>query len=111
LAAFRDNIPHGPRVRAGGIGQYFDGPNWTGKCVEVYESTCAHAWCGQKITTFPNLRKMMDHVEICRGCMRLICLECIGKPCLPAEKEAERLEAEERLRRRVAINTWGCYGV
>ena len=106
---FPDKIPHGPRIRAGGIGQYFDQPGWTGKCTEVYESTCAHAHCGQKITAFPSLKRMMDHVEICRCCMKLICLECVGKPCRPAEQEADRVEAEWRLQQRVGRMAWGCY--
>lgn len=89
------------RLKAGGIGQYFDGPAFTGKCVEVYESTCAHAWCGQHITSFPSRKVMMEHVDICRCCMRLICLTCVGKPCLPAEKEAERVEKEALLQKKI----------
>jgi hypothetical protein len=43
---------------------------------------------------------MTDHVDVCRGCMRLICLQCVGQPCRPWEKECERLEREARLRNR-----------
>jgi hypothetical protein len=110
MQGFPDKIPHGPRIKAGGIGQYFEGPSCSGKLVsEVYESTCAHAHCGQRITSFKSLRQMMDHVDICRGCMRLICLSCVGKPCLPAEKECERIEAETRLKANVHRAAWGCY--
>jgi hypothetical protein len=111
VKGFPDKIPHGPRIKAGGIGQYFDQPFQTGKCTEVYESTCAHAWCGQHITSFPSLKEMMNHVDICRGCMRLICLTCVGKPCLPAEKEVERMEMEYRLRGKIELSGWGCYEV
>jgi hypothetical protein len=52
---------------------------------------------------------MMEHVEICRGCMKLICLECYGKPCRPFEKELERQEAEARLRARLESQAWRCY--
>ena len=91
------------RFKPGGVGQYFDP---VVACVEVHSSTCSHC---QSITEFPSMRRMMDYVEICRGCMKLICQECSGKPCLPAEKEVERVEREERLRRRIEQGAWGCY--
>lgn len=92
--------------KAGGVGQYFEGPGFTGRVTEVYSSTCSHC---TKLTEFSSAKTMMDHVEMCRGCMRLICLECYGKPCTPAEKEAERVEKEEALRRRLRQQAWGCY--
>ena len=36
---------------------------------------------------------MMDHVEICRGCMKLICLECHGKPCVTWVQQCDIDEA------------------
>ena len=35
---------------------------------------------------------MMDYVDICRGCMALICLDCVGKPCTPKMKMIEMAE-------------------
>lgn len=92
--------------KAGGVGQYFENGNHTGLVTEVYASTCSH--CG-RITEFPSARTMMEHVEICRGCMRLICLACYGKGCRPFEKEAERQEAEARLQQRLQQQAWSCY--
>ncbi len=103
---FPDTMPKGPRIKPGGVGQYFEGPAWAGKCVEVHESTCAHC---ARITGFPSLKRMMDHVDICRGCMKLICLGCLGKPCTPQELECERIEREATLRHRIEQGAWGCY--
>ena len=78
------------RIRPGGVGVEFtcDG------AVEVETSTCAHC---QKITDIPNRRKMHEVVDICRHCMRLICLECYGKPCLPWVKKLDQsMEANYR---------------
>ena len=103
---FPDKTPKGPRFKAGGVGEYFEDGLWTGKCTTVYASTCAH--CAH-ISEFPSRRTMMEHVDICRGCMRLICLGCYGLPCRPQEAECERVEREERLRRRIEQGAWGCY--
>jgi hypothetical protein len=73
------------QIRPGGVGTYF---NCDG-VVEVETSTCAHC---QRMTDIPSRRKMQDVVDICRGCMKLICLECVGKPCIPIMK---RIEAQE----------------
>jgi hypothetical protein len=99
----------------GGVGQSYWGPiGDPGRILirETHESTCSH--CGH-ITTIHNRRNMMDYVECCRGCMRLICLGCWdlmckGKMgCVPQEKECERIESEIRLRGRLARSAWGCY--
>jgi hypothetical protein len=74
--------------------------------IETHTSTCSHC---QHITSFPSRRVMMEHVEICRGCMKLICLSCVGQPCRPYEREAERLENEEYLKMQISRSTWGCY--
>jgi len=76
------------RLRPGSIEEHHDG---FGNVRVTEASTCCHC---QKITTIPNRRTMMDHVEICRNCMGLICLECYGKPCRPIMKRIE--ESEER---------------
>lgn len=75
----------------GGVSQHF---NPDGSMVEVGASTCAHC---QHITEIPNRRQMMEHVDFCRACMRLICLKCAGKPCTPIMRQIE--EAEERFYR------------
>jgi hypothetical protein len=94
------------RFKPGSIGQYFEGCCWSGNLKEVHHSSCAHCQTG---TEFPSMKEMMNYVEICRGCMKLICLECAGKPCRPWEKECERQEMEGRLRRRVEMAGWECY--
>jgi hypothetical protein len=96
-------MPKHLRFEPGGVGEYFDPELPT---VTVHESTCFHC---QHITTFPNKRRMMEHVEICRGCMKLICLECHGKPCTPYEKQADMMEQEAYLKERIHIQGWGCY--
>lgn len=94
------------RIKPGGIGQYFEGPMWTGRVREVHASSCGH--CG-RITEFDSRRKMMEHVDVCRGCMRLICLGCVGKPCVPQEAACERVEREAEIERKIAVGSWGCY--
>jgi hypothetical protein len=74
--------------------------------VESYSSTCSHC---QKITDFPSKREMMNYVELCRGCMKLICLNCVGKPCIPYEKQCEIEENTAKLRERIHMQGWKCY--
>ncbi len=89
------------RIKPGAIGQYFNEQGWSCTPVEEHSSTCAHC---QKGTEFPSMRKMMDYVDICRNCMRLICLECHGKPCRPFMKLIEQMEEEaERKRHRARL--------
>jgi hypothetical protein len=80
------------------VGQYFDEPSWQGRLTEVHESTCSH--CAH-ITTFPSLRGMMDYVDVCRGCMELICLQCVGKPCVTQEAMCDQIEKAVQRRREV----------
>lgn len=90
-------------AKPGAVAQYFE----DGKLVlEVHSSKCSHC---QKLTEFESRKRMMEHVDFCRGCMKLICLECYGKPCIPFEKRAERIEELHRLRSRVHMQAWGCY--
>ncbi len=78
------------RIRPGGVGEYFDP---FGR-YEVHVSTCSHC---QRMTEFPTMRKMHEYVDICRGCMKLICLECAGKPCVTWLKKCD---IEEEIGRR-----------
>lgn len=86
----------------GAIEQKFEGLWEDGKLIaEYHSSTCAHC---QRITTFPTQRSIMEYVDICRHCMKLICLECYGKGCTPwikrieqAEEKAERSRQRKRL--------------
>ena len=79
--------------KPGGFGTYF-GP-W-GEITETHSSTCAHC---QRITEFSSLRRMTDHVDICRRCMKLVCLDCAGRDCRPFEKWLEAEEARGRFLR------------
>ena len=94
------------RIKPGGVGILFDELHYSGSIDEQHASTCFHC---QSITEFPSMKRMMEFVEVCRGCMKLICLKCAGRPCRPWEKEVERLENEARLRAAVQRNQWGCY--
>lgn len=89
--------------KPGGVGIYSD--PLLGE-TEVHTSTCSHC---QSVTQFPSRKRMMEHVEICRGCMRLICLGCYGKPCRPFEKEAERQEEAARIQQKIQTDAWRCY--
>lgn len=91
-------------AKPGAVAQYFD---QGGKLIrEVHSSKCSHC---QKLTEFDSRKRMMDHVDFCRGCMKLICLECYGKPCVPFERRAERIEELHRIRSRIHMQAWGCY--
>lgn len=100
---FPDKIAHGPRLKAGSVGEYYDGPLFTGKCTPVYASTCAHC---QHITEWASKKDMV--VDVCRKCMRLVCERCSGSPCTPQEAWCEQIE-REALRKKIEIDGWGCY--
>lgn len=79
------------RYKPGGVGISF---NPDGSIVEVDTVTCSH-WPCQKIIDIPNKRTMMERVELCRACMKLICLECAGKKvCTTKMREIDRIEQE-----------------
>jgi len=80
----------GLRFKPGGLSQSFDE---TGRCTEVHSSTCSHC---QHITDFPSMKEMHEHVDICRSCMKLVCLGCAGKPCVTWLKQCEIEEAIHR---------------
>lgn len=77
------------QLKPGGLEQSF-GPLG---CMEVHASTCAHC---QRITSFPSMRVMQEHVDVCRSCMKLVCLQCAGQPCMPHEKFMEIQEKAYR---------------
>jgi hypothetical protein len=88
--------------KAGGISEYW-GPN--GEYTIKYCSTCAHC---QVHTEFSNHKERLEKTDVCRGCMRLICLRCAGKPCLPWEKQCEYAE-RAYLKAKIERDGWGCY--
>ena len=59
--------------------------------VERHTSVCSHC---QHITEFPDLRTMFQYVDVCRSCMKLICLHCVGGICMPYEKFCEQVEEQ-----------------
>ena len=71
-----------------------------------HSGRCAHC---PRIFSFPSMRKLQEHADICRACVRLVCLGCAGKPCRPYEREVERQEREYRLRHAIEKTVWGCY--
>lgn len=73
-------------LRPGGEAEY----TCDGVVTRVATSTCAHC---QHQTEIPSNKKMMEYVDVCRACMKLICLSCYGKPCTPKMREIERAEA------------------
>ena len=77
------------KLSPGGVAQEF-GPLGM---IEYATSTCSHC---QKVTVIKDrTKKLNEYVDICRGCMRLICLRCANKPCLPWEKQCEYQERQE----------------
>lgn len=97
------------RFKGGGIGQYFDGQiGDAGRVLirEVHVSRCSHC---DTFTEYPSQKQMMEFVDICRGCMKLICLGCLGKPCMPAEKRADHEEKMARISGQLERRAWGCY--
>ena len=92
-------------VKPGGINTYFDPV--LGE-VETHSSTCRHC---QHITDFPSRRVMMDHVDLCRSCMELVCREpeCQQRGCVPYEKQAEMEEKAFYLKSRIHMIGWKCY--
>jgi hypothetical protein len=93
------------RIKPGALNILYD-PDLPGGELETHSSTCRHC---QRSTDFPSMKVMMHYVDVCRGCMKLICLQCVGKPCVPYEKRADMLETEHRLRSRIHLQAWRCY--
>lgn len=86
--------------KPGGVGIY----TCDGVAVEGMTSTCAHC---SKITDIESRKKMLDVVDICRNCMKLICADCAGKPCTPWLKKIEKIEEaayrRDQLRRMMGV--------
>jgi hypothetical protein len=99
-------LPRLVRLKPGAVSQYFDEPGQSGRVREIHSSTCSHC---QHMTEFPSMRRMMEFVEICRGCMKLICLGCVGKPCVPFEKRVDIKEREDELHAKLVREGWRCY--
>jgi hypothetical protein len=77
----------GSRLKPGGVAELWDE---TGYQI-FFTSTCSHC---QHITRGKTAREVRENTDVCRGCMRLICLRCANKPCLPWEKQCEYKERE-----------------
>ena len=86
-----------PRIKPGGVSEYIDA---LGNVTTFYCSTCSHC---QHQTEFPSMREMHKYVDVCRSCMKLICLSCCDKPCDPWIKSVERQEARGRMFRDMGI--------
>lgn len=93
-------MPRLLHFQPGGIAEYW-GPEGV---VTKHASTCAHC---QHISEFDRI-DMDKFVDRCRGCMRLICLTCARKPCLPWEKQCAAEEADA-IKRKVEVQGWRCY--
>jgi hypothetical protein len=83
------------RFEPGAVGMRYGELGCSGPVQEEYSSTCSHC---QKGTEFRSKKEMYEHVETCRGCMRLICKGCRGKPCTPWIKIIEMKEEEDAFR-------------
>lgn len=83
------------RLRPGSVVEYRD---YLGNVTETHHVVCSHC---QKGTDIPSIRQMMEKVDICRSCFKLICANCAdemarGKVCTPWEKRCEEYEAVYR---------------
>lgn len=65
------------------------------ECYTVDSFTCTH--CG-RVEHVPH-KPDVNHVGFCRNCMKPICFECSGKPCLPYEKQLAMIERSVETRR------------
>jgi hypothetical protein len=84
------------RQQPGSVGQYFPEHHQQGKAVEVWASKCAHC---QHLTEAFDLGAKRA-INVCRGCMRLICNRCADKGvCFTDEEQAE---IEEKIIARTA---------
>jgi hypothetical protein len=86
-------IGKGPRIKPGGVAEQFTAIG----CDVFFTSTCSHC---QHITQGRTAKELREKTDVCRGCMRLICLHCANKPCLPWEKYCER-EERDWLKRKI----------
>lgn len=88
------------KFKPGGVVFRCDG--WAER--EMYTSTCSHC---QRITEFPDLRRMTDYIDFCRSCMEEVCIDrkgpngqiipgCAGRPCVTWLKKCDIDEALDR---------------
>jgi hypothetical protein len=63
---------------------------------ETDTHTCNHCNC---IIHAPVNKKIEEVGDFCRQCMKVICLRCAGKPCIPFLKKLERWESRHHARR------------
>lgn len=62
--------------------------------VEEYDSfTCGHC---QHIVHVPPMTDPANIGGLCKACMKMICPNCLGKDCIPWEKQMEIMEAQHR---------------
>ena len=92
--------------KPGGVNVFLD--HYTGNEIETHSSTCNHC---QHLTEFPSRKVMMDYVDLCFKCMKLVCREpeCQRQGCIPYDKRAEMAETEEKIRSRIHMQAWKCY--
>lgn len=62
-----------------------------GSIVEHDTFTCCHC---QRVTRVPPKAPPDQFGDFCRNCMRMVCVQCAGKPCTPFQKKLD--EANER---------------
>lgn len=78
--------------RIGGYAHWTNGdigmPN-----IERDSITCIH--CNQVVIVEP-LKPLDEQTGWCMSCMKFICKDCIGKPCVPLEKWLEKVERATR---------------
>jgi ribosomal protein S27E len=70
-----------------------------GTVVEHDTYACRH--CGHQ-TIVPHSARTVA-VPRCTICGKRICRQCVGKGCYPLEKQIERIEAADRLRREMGL--------
>lgn len=80
------------RVQPGSVVEFRDE---IGNLTENYGSVCAHC---QRLTMMTSQREVSEKTDLCRQCMRLVCLHCAGKGCTPWEKQMEAQEHRGRFR-------------
>lgn len=66
---------------------------------ETDTHTCNHC---QRLVHTPVNKKIEEVGDFCRGCMKVICLNCVGKGCAPFLKKLEQMEARYHARRSYA---------
>ena len=63
---------------------------------EMSTFTCTHC---NKVVAVKTKANPDDIGGFCYCCMKMVCPQCVGKPCDPVEKKLERAEASYHARR------------